>query len=379
MIEEVRIRNLGVISEAVLPLGPGFTAVTGETGAGKTMVVTALGLVLGERADAGAVRSGADQAEIDASVRVIDRPEIERIVDEIGGRIEDRELLLSRTVSAEGRSRASVGGRSAPVGVLDELSTHLVAVHGQSEQIRLRSAAAQRDALDRFAGEPLIAVRAKYRDSYLRARELQHTLDALAANREALERESELLRAQIGEIEAVNPVPGEDAELAVRIERLANTEALRLAAGTAHDAISSESIDGVDVLALLETARRSLERSNDPELEPLATELADIGVAAREIAGSLARFVANLEEAGPGEIDALNERRAALTALVRKYAGPEGGLESVLEFAEAAGRRLLEIDTSDAGVARLREELVTERARVLMLAHELSAARQAAA
>ena len=155
MIEELGIRDLGVIAEATLPLGAGFTAVTGETGAGKTMVVTALGLLLGARADAGAVRSGAKQAWVEGRWLVPDDGAIAERVAETGGDVEGGELLLGRSVSSEGRSRAVVGGRSAPVGVLGELGDELVVVHGQADQQRLRSAAAQRDALDRFAGAPL--------------------------------------------------------------------------------------------------------------------------------------------------------------------------------------------------------------------------------
>lgn len=381
MIDELHIRNLGVIDEAILPLGPGFTAVTGETGAGKTMVVTALGLVLGERADAGTVRSGAQQAEVDARVRI--RPEgsarLTEIVDEAGGRIDHDELILNRTVTAEGRSRAAVGGRSAPVGVLSDLAEHLVAVHGQSDQIRLRSATAQREALDRFAGPTLRAVQAKYRESYLRARDRERELDDLASHRAAREAEAELLRAQVDEIEALNPQPGEDRDIAVRIERLANIEALRVAAATAHDALSSEALDGQDVLALLDTSKRTLERANDPELDPLAAQLGELAFAARDIAASLAAFIANLDEVGPAELDALNERRAALTAVIRKHGGVDGTIDDVRAFAETASRRLLELDTSDEHLGRLRAELQSERDRVRMLARELSAARLAAA
>ena len=157
MIEEMRMQGLGVIADAVLPLGPGFTAVTGETGAGKTMVVTGLGLLLGQRADSGAVRAGASQASVAGVWIVPEEGSVAEIVADAGGELEpagggSAELYVSRTLSAEGRSRASVGGRAAPAGVLSSLAEELVVVHGQSEQLRLRSAVAQRDALDRFGG-----------------------------------------------------------------------------------------------------------------------------------------------------------------------------------------------------------------------------------
>lgn len=378
MIDELQIRNLGVIAEATLPLGPGFTAVTGETGAGKTMVVSALGLVLGERADASSVRSGSDAAEVDARVRLSDRvaAALRPIVDGVGGRFDDDdELLLTRTVTGEGRSRASVGGRAAPVGTLADIAEHLVVVHGQSEQIRLRSASAQREALDRFAGPTLMAVQAKYRDSYLHAREMEAELADLETHRIEREVEAARLNEQLEAIAAVDPKLGEDVELAQRIERLSNVEALRLAASTAHNALSSEALDGADVLALIESAKRTLERTGDAELEPLASQLGELGFIARDVAGALAGFVANLDEAGPAELDALNERRSALASLARTY----GSLDDVLRFVDDASARLLQLDTSDEHVDALRTQLRAERDRVRLLAGELSAARSAAA
>jgi len=172
MIEEIRIRNLGVITEATLPLGPGLSVVTGETGAGKTMVVTALGLLLGARADAGAVRSGAANAVTEAVVRLAaDSPALARAgeagadMDEFDG---GAELMLARTVNADGRSRAHVGGRGAPVGTLAEIGGHLVAVHGQTDQLRLKSQQAQREALDKFAGAALAQALAPYAASFAR-------------------------------------------------------------------------------------------------------------------------------------------------------------------------------------------------------------------
>src|SRR5690606_7185558 len=167
VIEEMRMQGLGVIVDAVLPLGPGFTAITGETGAGKTMVVTGLGLLLGQRADSGAVRAGAAQASVAGVWIVPAKSAVADIVTDAGGDLEpiddnNGELYVSRTLSAEGRSRASVGGRAAPAGVLSALADELVVVHGQSDQLRLRSTAAQRDALDRFGGAPIAAALEAY-------------------------------------------------------------------------------------------------------------------------------------------------------------------------------------------------------------------------
>src|SRR6478752_120905 len=158
MIEEIRIRSLGVIDESVLELGPGLNVVTGETGAGKTMLVTALGLLLGARADAGAVRNGAKAARVEGIVAVPD-PDgaVAQQTDALGGVIEDGSLVLARQLSAEGRSRAFLGGASVPISALQGVADHLVAVHGQSDQHRLLQAEAQRAAVDGYAGAPLAA------------------------------------------------------------------------------------------------------------------------------------------------------------------------------------------------------------------------------
>ncbi|MBN9170666.1 MAG: DNA repair protein RecN, partial [Microbacterium sp.] len=199
MIEEMRLRDLGVIAEATLPIGPGFTAITGETGAGKTMVVTGLGLLLGQRADSGAVRAGAAQASVDGVWVVPEAGPVTERVREAGGDIEPigggrAELLIGRSLTSEGRSRATVGGRAAPAGVLADLADELVVVHGQSDQLRLRTAAAQRDALDRFAGEPVARALAEYRRLFEAWRMLDEELTALVAERDARAREAEDLR-----------------------------------------------------------------------------------------------------------------------------------------------------------------------------------------
>ena len=169
MIEELRIRSLGVIDESVLELGPGLSVITGETGAGKTMLVTALGLLLGGRSDAGAVRTGARNARVEGRFTAGD--ELRAAVEELGGEPDDDgTVLFARQVSAEGRSRAYAGGAAVPAGSLSTLTDALVAVHGQSDQHRLLRQEAQRDALDRFAGEPVAMPAQAYADAYRRLR-----------------------------------------------------------------------------------------------------------------------------------------------------------------------------------------------------------------
>ncbi|MFB7890571.1 DNA repair protein RecN [Microbacterium sp. NPDC056044] len=385
MIEEMRLRDLGVIAEATLPIGAGFTAITGETGAGKTMVVTGLGLLLGQRADSGAVRAGAPQATVDGVWIVPEDGPVAARVREAGGDVEPigggrAELYIGRSISSEGRGRASVGGRAAPAGVLADLADELVVVHGQSDQLRLRSAAAQRDALDRFGGETVHTARDTYRRAFEHWRAIERELSQLTDDRDARAREAEDLRVQLAEIEQAAPESGEDAELTTRAERLANAEELRVAAATAHDGLSGEG-DEPDAGALLAEARRALERVHDPVLAELAGQLADVGYRVADIAAALAGYLADLDESGPHELAAVEERRAVLAGLVRAH----GTLDAAIELLDTGSSRLAELDDDSDRIDRLTAErdaaasVLDEAAAVLTAARTDAAARLGAA
>jgi len=382
-IEEISIKDLGVIADASLPLGPGFTAITGETGAGKTMVVSALGLLLGERADTGAVRLGSAQAWVEGRWRVPSAGEVVERVRDAGGDVdaidaEEAELVLSRSVSAEGRSRAVVGGRSAPVAVLTELGEQLVVVHGQSDQLRLRSALAQRAALDRFAGPEFAEALRAYEQVYYRWRDNRAELDELVTDQDRRAREADDLRVAMAEIEAVAPQPGEDDELADRAERLTNLEDLRLAAAAARELLSAEESEGADALALLDSARRQLERvsPHDAALQPMADAVAEANYLISDIAAQLSTYLATLDAEGARELEVVQERRAELAGLTRKY-GPT--LEDVIGTLETGSLRLLELDGDADRIGELAREVESDAALVVELAAGLSTARAAAA
>ncbi|WP_136588298.1 DNA repair protein RecN [Microbacterium hydrothermale] len=355
MIEEMRLKDLGVIADATLPIGRGFTAITGETGAGKTMVVTGLGLLLGQRADSGAVRSGAAQAAVEGVWLVPEDGPVAARVREAGGDVEPvgegaAELYLGRTVSSEGRGRATVGGRTAPAGVLADLADDLVVVHGQSDQLRLRSASAQRDALDRFGGEPVATARATYRAAWDTWRALDAELSTLTGDRDERAREAEQLRAAIADIEAAAPLPGEEDELARRAERLANAEELRVAAVTAHAALSNE--DGApDVVSLLAEARRALERisGSDAALAAIGEQIADLGYRATDASVALSGYLADLDESGPHELAAVDERRGVLAALARTH----GSVDAAIDLLATGSARLVELDDDGDRLERL--------------------------
>ncbi|MGD8195115.1 DNA repair protein RecN [Herbiconiux sp. P18] len=382
MIEELSIRDLGVIGEAVLPLGPGFTAVTGETGAGKTMVVSALGLLLGRRADTGSVRSGAAQAWVEGRLLIDGTGPVAERVREVGGDLDDggsagSEVILSRSVSAEGRGRAVVGGRSAPISVLSEIGDALVVVHGQSDQLRLKGQSAQRGALDSFAGSALAERLGAYR--HLHASWQAHTteIEALVTERTARIREADQLRTAIDEISAVAPQPGEDDELADVAARLTNVEDLRIAAAEARENVSSETGDHPDTVGLIDAARRSLERvaHHDQALGPIVDALASASFLVSDISTQLASYASTLETDEVGELDRVQERRAALTNLMRKY-GPD--LADVIAYAESAEPRLLELDSDSDRIEQLTALVDDERAELERIADELSALRRSA-
>lgn len=380
MIIDITISDLGVISQATLPLGPGLTVVTGETGAGKTMVVTALGLLLGARADSARVRSGSQASWVEGRFSLGASPEVLARAVDLGAAMDDDELVLSREVQAEGRSRALVGGRSAPVSALSELAEELVVIHGQSDQIRLKSEAAQRDALDRFAGEGLKVALASYQEAFTRYKDLAHRLDELTTKAEQRRSEAEELRIALADIEAVSPEPGEDEVLKESITKLSNTEELRTGIAQAKAALSADesSMDAVDASGLLESALRALERvaSFDSSLEALRTQLADATYQVQEVSQALSGYAASLDTGSGLSLEDSHERLAAITGLIRKF-GPT--LAEVLTYSEEGSRRLLELDRDESTVDELAREVDSALSITRDRAAELSALRQAAA
>ncbi|MGW5402490.1 DNA repair protein RecN [Streptomyces sp. NPDC003952] len=378
----MRIRSLGVIDDAVVELSPGFTAVTGETGAGKTMVVTSLGLLLGGRADPALVRIGAKAAVVEG--RIVMRPDAPAALraEEAGAELDDGALLISRTVSAEGRSRAHVGGRSVPVGLLAELADDLVAVHGQTDQQGLLRPARQRQALDRYAGDAVAVPLEKYAAAHRRLRAVAGELEEITTRARERAQEADLLRFGLDEIAAVEPLSGEDTELSAEAERLGHAESLSSAAQVAHAALAGnvEDPEGVDAGALVAGAHRALEsvRSHDPALGALAERIGELGILLGDVAGELAGYADDLD-ADPLRLAAVEERRAALTQLIRKYGSAEGGVDSVLEWAERGSARLLELDGDDERIDELTAERDGLRLELSSLAQALTDARNEAA
>ncbi|WP_199239521.1 DNA repair protein RecN [Streptomyces sp. ICBB 8177] len=378
----MRIRSLGVIDDAVVELSPGFTAVTGETGAGKTMVVTSLGLLLGGRADAALVRIGAKAAVVEGRITVDPASPAAARAEEAGAELDDGALLVSRTISAEGRSRAHVGGRSVPASLLGELADDLVAVHGQTDQQGLLRPARQRQALDRYAGDAVAEPLAAYQRTYKRLREVTAELDELTRLARERAQEADLLRFGLEEVAAADPRPGEDTELAAEAERLGHAEALASAASAGHAALAGnpEDPEGVDAATLVAGAHRALEavRGHDPALAALADRLGEIAILVADVAGELAGYADNLD-ADPLRLAAVEERRSVLGQLTRKYGEVEGGVAAVLAWAEQGAARLAELDGDDERIDALTAERDGLRAELASLAGRLTDARTKAA
>jgi DNA repair protein RecN (Recombination protein N) len=422
MLEEVRITGLGVIEDAVLEFSSGFTVVTGETGAGKTMVVTGLGLMFGGRGDPARVRPGADRATVEGLLRIEPDGHVARQVLEAGGELDDdgRALIVSRSVSAEGRSRAHAGGRSVPVSLLTYLADDLVALHGQADQQQLLRTARQREALDEFAGPAFAAVFAGYQRAYARHREVLAELNELTARARERAQEAEDLQRALAEISRAEPSDGEDVMLLAEEERLAHADALHAAATTAHEALLGDPSDGsyrgADAVTLLGGARRALDgvAEHDPALAALASRLSEASYLVSEIATELASYVESLDS-DPARLSTVQERRAELTRLIRAYGGrvvsrvaaderpsaPDGpvpapvagvdqadaaapgpavpDLASVLAWAGQARARLAELAGDDDRIGTLSSEEERLGATVRDLAAQLTALRKQAA
>lgn len=372
MLEELRLTGLGVIEDALVTFGPGMTVLTGETGAGKTMVLTGLGLLMGARADSALVRHGSDVALVEGVLSSADDTPLAEAAEEAGGSLDDGALLLARQVPRSGRARASLAGRAVPAATLGELTERYVTVHGQSDQSRLRSAAEQRSALDGVAGaEGLLA---QYRAAY---HELGQAERALVDWEETSARaRSELARftAGLAEIDALDPHEGEDDELRAEAERLANVEDLREAVETALAALDDEEHGAASTIALAQRALGSATHFGS-EFEGWVTALKGASAAVADVLNDLAAYREDLE-ADPERLAAVHARRSQLTALMRTY-GP--GLTDVLAWAERAREEVAALQSAPASREEVAARVEAARAAVRERGAALTAARAAAA
>lgn len=383
MLEELRITGLGVIDDTTLRLTSGMNVITGETGAGKTMVVTGLGLLFGGRADAGRVRADPGRAVVEGRLKLrgnLGDAVRTRVTDAGGEADDDGSILLSRTVTAEGRSRAHVGGRSMPVSTLSELGDQILAVHGQSDQLRLLRPAEQRSSLDRFAGPEHEKLIESYREAFARWRAVVDDLADRRRNARQRSQEADLLKLGLDEISRVDPQPGEDEDLRNEVQRLEHAEGLRVAATLAAQALAGGvevTDEAPDATQLLGLARRTLEGQAgvDSSLGDLAARIEEAATLVADVSSELSTYLSSLD-ADPARLEAIYERRAALRALTRKYADD---IDGVIVWAENARTKLGELDSSDELLDELDKERQRLEAAVGELAGRLTAARREAA
>lgn len=384
MLKEFSLRNVGVISEARAELAPGLTVITGETGAGKTMFVSSLRLLSGARADASRVRSGATTASIEGAFSPDQLPEaaqqsLTEFVSSVGGELDENgEYLAVRTVSAQGRSRAYLGGRSVPASVLGEFAAQMITIHGQNDQLRLLSADAQREALDRYQPE-ILPLLEKYQRAYRKFRGLSRDLKERTARRRELAQEADRLEFAIEEIEKVAPVAGEDLELQQQISRLLAVDGLRDQA-----VLALVNLDGSEALDFNEsssaslsvaTAARALVGAEDEKLQELHERLEEIVSSINEVSMELSQYVDALPS-DPEELERSLQRQQALKQLTRKYA-PD--IEGVLVWLGKAKHKLAGIDVSPEALEKLQEETQAAEKAMLKAGAALSKARAKAA
>ncbi len=377
VLEEILIEDLGVINRAHLLLRPGLTAITGETGAGKTMLLTGLSLLMGDKADSSRVRTGAQSAVVEGRVTVGKNSPVRQIVADAGGTLDDDEsLVILRTMAAQGRSRAHLGGRSVPQTVLAQVASEFVTIHGQSEQMRLRSPARQRQALDDYLGPEHAKMLVKYRAVWSERVDTARQLTELQEQRSTRNREAELLRLGLAEVERVSPQPGEDAEITAEIGRLSNVEDLNLGMTEAHTALRGdeyETVGKATAISLVESARKAIELNieHDESLAALLTRLSEVSILLNELGADTASYLASLAS-DPQRLAFLQARRAELTTLLRSYGAT---INEVLTWAKEASQRLLDLEGGDERLASLITSEAELSLKVTALAEKLTQAR----
>lgn len=371
MISSIEIRGLGVIDRASIDLGPGLTVFTGETGAGKTMVLTSLGLLLGGRADPALVRQGYERAEVDGVFTVPDSHR--HAAEEAGALVEDDELIVSRTVSAQGRSRAHLGGRTVPAGTLNEIVSPFVTIHGQADQFRLTSTKAQRDLLDSYGGDEHARLLGEYRDAWREAVDIKKRLDE--ALRTADERDNEIdeLTEAIEQIDRLGTYEGEDEDLRLEARRLMNVEDLRRIADTAVRLLEGDD-DEAGASALIRHAAElvSSGKGIDEELSEFADRLHSLAIDADTLIDDVRSYGRSLN-ADTERLAEVHVRRAELKRLLDGRATDAQGL---LRWYDAAVARRDALTEPGADPDTMRARLTQAQEGVLAAGERLTTSRR---
>ena len=377
-LEEISIRNLGIIDTSSLELSRGLNVLTGETGAGKTMILTALSLLLGAKSDSSLVRHGTERLVASATFSIPDS--LSAQINDLGGLVEDGSLILTRSVSTDGKSKATASGATVNASTLGEITEPLIAIHGQSANTQIVKSVRQRELLDLFAGNDLTAVINGYAESFNTYNEMKAKLKALISNASARESQIADLELLTKQWAILKPTRDEYAAVEDEIRKLASVEDLRIAAAGAGSALGDEEAGGLTVLG---QARKFLEaaKGKDQALDDIAGSVAESFYLLDDAHAALTSYLASLE-ADPTRLDFLQERKAALLAFVKKWGGAGSVDDEMAEIAsrvKSAKEMIADLNGGQDRISELESEIKKAKLKLLIDAKKLTAARNIAA
>ena len=376
-LEEISIRNLGIIDTSSLELSRGLNVLTGETGAGKTMILTALSLLLGAKSDSALVRHGSERLVTSATFSI--PSSLSAQIEDLGGIVEDGSLILTRSVSSDGKSKATASGATVNASTLGEITEPLIAIHGQSANTQIVKSVRQRELLDLFAGDDLQSVLAEYVEVFNTYNEMKAKLKALVTNASARDSQIADLELLAKQWASLKPTRNEFAAVDDEIRKLASVEDLRIAASGASSAIGEEESG---VLTVLGQARKFLEaaKGKDQALDEIAGSVSESFYLIDDAHAALVSYLASLE-ADPSRLDYLQERKAALTAFVKKWGGAgsvDGEMAELAIRVKSAKEMITDLNGGQDRIAELESEIKVIKTKLLASAKKVSAARVSA-
>jgi len=373
-LSDISIRNLGIIDQSELEFGKGLNVLTGETGAGKTMILTALALILGGKSDSALVRHGSDRLVASATFSVT--KDLAPVIDEVGAELDDDSLIISRTVNADGKSKAVCGGVNVPAGTLSSIGESLIEIHGQSANAQIVKPARQRELLDRFGGQEIAKALSAYQESFAQYLELKSRVAAMKSS--ASKRDGEIAELQefLNAWTKLKAIRNECATTEDEINRLSSVEDLRLAGTTSMAALDSEESGA---LTLLHSARAALEgaKGKDSRLEEIADRVSEAVFILDDASTDLASYVTSLE-ADPSRLDLLQSRKAELLAFIKRWGGalsPDEELVLLAAKAKSGKEAIADLAGGDERIAELENELTSLKKKLLLCATELTGVR----
>ena len=373
-LEEISIRSIGVIEHSTLEISPGLTVLTGETGAGKTMILTALNLILGGKSDSSLVRKGSERLVASGSFSV--PKSLQDSFEEHGLQVEEGQLILTRTVNADGKSKATSNAISVPSSALAAASENLVEVHAQAANLNMTKAAKQRDLLDRFGGKELHSALVNYQNELANYHELKSRISAMKKSIDSRDAQLSELREFAAVMGKLKLERGELQEITTEIGRLSSVEDLRLAAQSASSVIEEEESGSLTTLGI---TRKSLDsvRAKDPQIEELYQRVSEAFFLVDDAKGVLASYLANLE-ADPARLDYLNARKAEINALIKKHGGSQSAddeLIALIERFESSKNAIADLEGGDERLKELESELIGIKKKLVAAAKSLTSIR----